>query len=66
MGSIVDAGNLKFWENYPKVVLKRNIITVNCVVIVGPPYCIYKVTPVTSALLKNNATHGFRRYFGIT
>ena len=38
MGSIVDAGNLKFWENYPKVVLKRNIITVNCVVIVGPPY----------------------------
>ena len=26
MGSIVDAGNLKFWENYPKVVLKRNII----------------------------------------
>ena len=38
MGSIVDAGNLKFWENYPKVVLKRNIITVNCVVIVGSPY----------------------------
>ena len=38
MGSIIDAGNLKFLENYPKVVLKRNIITVNCVVIVGPPY----------------------------
>ena len=38
MGSIVDAGNLKFWKNYPKVILKKNIITVNCVVIVGPPY----------------------------
>ena len=31
MGSIVDAGNLKFWENYPEVVLKRNIIAVKCV-----------------------------------
>ena len=38
MQSIVDARNLKFWENYPKVVLKRNIIAVNCIVIVGPPY----------------------------
>ena len=31
MQSIVDARNLKFWENYPKVVLKRNVIAVNCV-----------------------------------
>ena len=31
MRPIVDAGNLKFWENYPKVVLKRNIIWRNCV-----------------------------------
>jgi len=38
MGSIVDAGNLKSRENHPKVVPKRNIIAVNCVVIVGPPY----------------------------
>ena len=38
MQYIIDARNLKFWENYPKVVLKRNIIAVNCIVIVGPPY----------------------------
>ena len=31
MQPIVDDGSLKFWENYPKVVLKRNIIWKNCV-----------------------------------
>ena len=38
MQSIIYARNLKFWENNPKVVVKRNIIAVNCIVIVGPPY----------------------------
>ena len=44
MGSIVDAGNFKFLENYPKIVLKRNIIAVNGVhknVIFSPPLNMY-------------------------